>query len=98
MALYKMRFMSDKNKISPDKIKFLQQWLIRQKNLMIAGYSLAAIMLVATAWATQEHEMKYAFMYSGIGLADCFIADKLRKKYNEVKETLNDYLKNQKQK
>ena len=95
MALYKMRFMSDKNKISPDKIKFLQQWLIRQKNLMIAGYSLAAIMLVATAWATQEHEMKYAFMYSGIGLVDCIMADKLRKKHNEVREILDDWLKNQ---
>lgn len=96
MTLYKMRFMSDKNKISPDKIKLLQQWLIRQKNLMIAGYSLAAIMLVATAWATQEHQTKYAFMYSGIGLVDCIMADKLRKKHNEVRKILDDYFKNQK--
>lgn len=96
MALYKMRFMSDKNKISPDKIKFLQQWLIRQKNLTVSGYALAAIMLVATSCAVHDHQTKYAFMYSGIGLVDCIMADKLRKKHNEVRKILDDYFKNQK--
>lgn len=85
--------MSKNKKISPEKIIFLQQWLIRQKNLMIGGYALATLMLIAAAWAAHDHQAKYALRYAGIGLVDCIIADKLRKKHHEVKETLNDWLK-----
>lgn len=88
---------SNKN-ISPEKIRFLQQWLRRQENLIGAGYTLAAIMLVATAWAVHDNQTKYAFIFGGIGLADCITADVLRKKYCEVRKILDDYLKNQNQK
>jgi len=81
------------NDTDPEKIKFLAQFAARQKRNARIMYIFAGVMLINSAIAAKIHETNWIYICGVLGVLDCYIADKCRKSYYQVRDALDEYRK-----